>query len=126
MMDRPTFRLVYPEFNDATAFPDALVDYWMGQGRIQLARDRWGDLLDQGIGLYTAHKIAASPANAKGATKGQAGAVGVVSSKSIDKLSVSVDTGTSTLKDAGDWNRTTYGVQFKQLSRIVGIGGMQL
>ena len=126
MMDRPTFRLVYPEFASATAFPDALVDYWMGQGRIQLAPDRWGDLLDQGLGLYTAHKIAAAPANAKGAAKGQAGAVGVVSSKSIDKLSVSVDTGSVTLKDAGDWNRTTYGVQFKQLSRIVGLGGMQL
>lgn len=125
-MDRPTFRQVFPEFASETAYPNAVVDFWLAQGRIQLSQERWADLLDQGLALYTAHKLVTARANSRAAEKGTPGGGGLVASKSIDKVSASYDTGATTIEGAGDWNRTTYGVQFWQLARMVGAGGMQL
>ena len=125
-MDRSTFLAVFPEFASEEAYPNTVVDFWLGQAKIALNAERWADLHDQGVALYTAHKLAGARANAKASAKGVPGSAGLVSSKSLDKASMGFDTGATTIKDAGDWNRTSYGVQFYQLARLVGIGGMQL
>ncbi|WP_066922895.1 DUF4054 domain-containing protein [Methylobacterium sp. CCH5-D2] len=125
-MDRPTFRALFTEFGDAAIYPDAAIDFWLKQASLQLDPGRWAELLDQGLALYTAHKLVSGRASAKAAAKGGAASVGVVASKSIDKLSVSYDTGAGTIAGAGNWNTTPYGVQFYQLMRMFGAGGAQL
>ena len=125
-MDRPTFRQVFAEFASEGDYPNTVVDFWFAQARIQLDAERWADLLDQGLALYTAHKLALARATAKAGAKGVPGGGVLVSSKSIDKLSVGYDTGATTIDGAGNWNATQYGVQFWQLARMVGIGGLQL
>lgn len=124
-----SFRANFPEFADAAIYPDATVSYWLGIGIKMLRPDRWGDLLDHGLELFTAHHIAlarqAVQAAASGGTPGAN--TGVVTSEAVDKVSVSYDAGSTTLDTgAGHWNATMYGVQFLQLARMAGSGGWQL
>lgn len=119
----------YPEFftgpNPASA---VAADDWIAFAKLMLNADRWGDALDMGVSLYVAHNLAlqmtAARAGANGAAPGASS--GPVASKSVDKVSVSYDTGAATLTDAGAWNLTTYGVRFLQLARMFGAGGIQL
>ena len=124
-----SFRANFPEFADAAIYPDVTVSYWLGIGTRMLRPDRWADLLDHGLELFTAHHIAlarqAVQASAGGGTPGAN--TGVVTGKAVDKVSVSYDAGSTTLDaGAGHWNATTYGVQFLQLARMAGSGGWQL
>ncbi|CAD5276704.1 conserved hypothetical protein [Bosea sp. 62] len=124
-----SFREHFPEFADVTSYPDGSVSYWLGIGALMLRPDRWADLLDHGLELFTAHHIAlaqqAVRSSASGAVPGAN--TGVVTGKTVDKVSVSYDAGSTTLDTgAGHWNATTYGVQFLQLARMAGSGGWQL
>lgn len=124
-----SFRANFPEFASTADYLDATVSYWLGIGVRMLRPDRWVDLLGHGLELFTAHHIAivrqAFRAASAGGTPGAN--AGVVTSKTVDKVSVSYDAGSSTLDaGAGHWNATTYGVQFLQLARMAGSGGWQL
>lgn len=124
-----SFRANFPEFADAAIYPDATVNYWLGIGARMLRADRWVDLLDHGLELFTAHHIAlarqAVEAAAAGGVPGSN--TGVVTSEAVDKVSASYDAGSTTLDSgAGHWNATVYGVQFLQLVRMAGSGGWQL
>ena len=124
-----SFREHFPEFADAVIYPDATVSYWLGIGVKMLRADRWADLLDNGLELFTAHHTAlarqAVQSSSSGAVPGAN--TGVVTGKTVDKVSVSYDAGSTTLDaGAGHWNATTYGVQFLQLARMAGSGGWQL
>lgn len=124
-----SFRANFPEFADAATYPDATVNYWLGIGIRMLCPDRWGDLLDHGLELFTAHHIALARQAVRSASSGATPGVnaGVVTSKTVDKVSVSYDAGSTTLDaGAGHWNATVYGVQFLQLVRMAGSGGWQL
>ena len=93
-----------------------------------LNADRWGDTLDYGLGLFVAHHLAIASRDEKAAAAGATpGATpGVVTSKSVDKVSVSYDGGLGTYEGAGFWNQTNYGVRFFQLARMIGAGGYQI
>ena len=124
-----SFRANFPEFASTADYLDATVSYWLGIGVRMLRPDRWVDLLDHGLELFTAHHIAIARQAFRAATAGGTpGAnAGVVTSKTVDKVSVSYDAGSTTLDaGAGHWNATTYGVQFLQLARMAGPGGWQL
>jgi hypothetical protein len=114
-MDIAGFRLSFPEFKDSG---DPRVQFWLGVASKRLPAAVWDDLLDEGTALFVAHHLAiekrgsASPAP--------------VSSKSVDKVSVSYDTSAIAVEGAGHWNATQYGTQFYQLSQLVGMGGIQL
>lgn len=54
------------------------------------------------------------------------GAAGVVSSKSVDKVSVSYDVSGVINPDAGFWNSTAYGREFYWWWSMFGAGGRQL
>lgn len=127
-MDASTFRQIFPEFADTSAYSDAQVNFYLTQGRLMLRSDRWGDLLDQGLQYFTAHQLVLARQRAKtalsGATPGET--EGAVSSKSVDSVSVSFDTQSVVLNEGGHWNLTTYGVQFLQLARMVGAGPVQV
>lgn len=127
-MDISTFRQQFPEFANAATYPDAQVTFWLGLGVKLLNADRWYDLLDQGLALFTAHHLTIQQRDIKaasmGGTPGQA--AGVLASKAVDKVSASYDTSAGTYADAGFWNLTSYGVQYWNLLRMVGAGGIQL
>jgi hypothetical protein len=122
------FRTIFPEFADPAKYTDASIEFWMGIAASLVNPDRWGVLTDQGIALVTAHHLVLAQRDQ--ATAGVGGAPGEVkgptASKSVDKVSVSYDTGAVALSDAGFWNMTTYGVRFMTIARAMGAGGMQL
>ena len=125
-MDAATFRSDFPEFTDSSRFPDAQVNFWLGLGEKQLPESRWADLRDQGLELFVAHNLVlaaqAEKAKASGGLPGASS--GVTSSKSVDKVSVSYDTGASLIDGAGHWNLTTYGTRFLWLARMIGVSAV--
>jgi len=127
-MDIITFRQDFPEFASTTDYPDAQVTFWLGVGGKLLRAERWFDLLDQGLELFTAHHLAIGAKDLATATAGGIpGAVqGNVTAKSVDKVSVSYDASRVTYDDAGFWNMTSYGLRYWNLLMLVGAGGVQL
>lgn len=122
------FRQDFPEFGNTTTYPDSSVSFWMTIAVSLVNPDRWGVLTDQGIELVTAHHLVlAQRDQAAAAVGGAPGEMkGPTASKSVDKVSVSYDTGAVALSDGGFWNLTTYGVRFLTIARAMGAGGMQL
>ena len=123
------FRAILPEFTDTTRWPDAQVSFWLAQGVLMLNEVRWGELLQQGLALYTAHQLALSDADRLGAASRIApgtSAPGVVSSQSVGGASISYDTTSATEQGAGHWNLTTYGTRYLHLARQVGTGPVQV
>lgn len=122
------FREVFPEFADTVKYSDASIEFELTIAASLVNPGRWGVLTDQAIGLCTAHFLVLGTRDeataAVGGTPGQV--TGPLSSKAVDKVSASYDTGAATIDDAGMWNLTTYGVRFLTLARMMGAGGMQL
>ncbi|MBU9340704.1 DUF4054 domain-containing protein [Burkholderia multivorans] len=127
-MDVSQFRQSFPEFNDTTTYPDALVQFWMTVAVSLVNPDRWGELTDLGIALVTAHHLALALKDQKmAAVGGVPGQVtGPQSSKAVDKVSASYDTSAVAINDGGFWNATMYGVRYLSLAMMMGAGGMQL
>lgn len=127
-MDADQFRNDFPEFADTTKYPDAVVSLWLSVGVLSLPVDRWDTLYNIGLELFTAHHLVIASKNTGAAGAGGAlGSVqGPVASKSVDKVSVSYDAGAVSLTDGGFWNMTAYGIQFLQMARMIGAGGIQL
>ncbi len=122
------FRAEFPEFASTAIYPDAQVTFWATIAEAQVVYDIWTDLYTFGVKLYVAHEITIAAQNVKavavGGSPGQAG--GIANSKTVGAVSVSYDSATQSEKDAGWWNRTTYGQQFYRLVRVFGAGCVQL
>jgi hypothetical protein len=127
MCTSSAFRSDFPEFADASVFPESQITFWMGMGQKMLRQEVWDELYTHGLELFTAHHISLARQNARASQSGGAPGLntGPQSSKSIDRVSVSHDTGMSSLAGKGHWNLTTYGTQFMQLAMMVGMGGVQ-
>ena len=127
-MDAAQFRTDFPEFTSTTVYPDSTVNLWLGVAQVTLPSDRWGALLDLGTELFIAHHLSIGAANAKAAAaNGIPGSTGgVISAKSVDKVSVNYDTAAGTIEGGDFWNRTTYGIEFLRYARMMGSGGIQL
>lgn len=125
-----SFRADFPEFADATAYPDTGILFWLTLGYNLLDPIRWGDLLDPGVELFIAHNIVLEKYNqmaiAAGRPPGLVGGTGVAASKSVGGVSISYNTTFGFIEGAGSYNLTTYGIRFYTFARIIGIGGMQL
>lgn len=123
-----SFRIDFPEFANPEAFPDSSISYWLNLAGLLLSSSRWSTLLDVGTSLFIAHNIVlerqAQVAANNNAVPGVS--AGVVSSKSVDKVSVSYDTTAGIQKDAGHWNLTVFGTRFISLVNLVGAGPVQV
>lgn len=130
MLDESAFRQSFPLFADPNDFLPARVNFWLSYGKKMLREDRWEDLLDHGLSLFVAHFLVLEAREQEAADISGAASIGAVvgveTSKSIDKVSVSVDVASVTVEGGGHWNQTTFGVQFLQLSQMMGAGGIQL
>jgi len=121
-------RANFPEFSSPVNYPDGLISFWLTLGYKLLPAERWFDVLDEGVQLYTAHNIVLEfQAMSTAAAGGPPGiSTGPISNKSVDKVSVGYSTGDSAEKDAGNWNDTTYGKRFIRLARMMGAGPVQV
>ena len=121
------FRTDFAEFGDSAAYPDARVQIYLALAQSRLDPVRWSDLWTYGVELYTAHSLALAkmrattvPGSAPGVT------TGVKTSSSVGGVSKSVDISSVTIEGAGTYNLTSYGSEYYQLMRQIGIGGLQL
>lgn len=123
------FRAAFPEFSDVARYPDAMLNFWSVLATAQVDPCRWGTQTNVGIYLYVAHEITMAAQNFNtGAIGGVPGSSspGAIGSKTIGSVSVTYDTTSSSEKDGGWWNGTSYGRQFLRLARIFGSGVVQL
>jgi len=127
-MDVSLFRTQFPEFADSTIYPSSQILFWYGLASVQVRQCVWQSQTNLGISLYVAHEITIAAQNKKasnvGGTPGVSG--GIANSKTVGSVSVGYDSQSTSEKDAGYWNRTTYGQQFIRLVRIFGAGAIQL
>ncbi|EJK1075764.1 DUF4054 domain-containing protein [Salmonella enterica] len=123
------FRSDFPEFADKTRYPDPSVNFYLGQADTILNQDVQGDQFVYLAELFTAHYTELRGRTLASAVAGGVnsnGAAGVVSSKSVDKVSVSYDVSGVITPDAGFWNSTAYGREFYWWWSMFGAGGRQL
>jgi len=122
------FRADFPEFSDATVYPDSAFTFWYAIACKLIDVALWAGLFNIGAELYVAHNLViearAAAAAAAGAIPGET--VGSLNSKSVDKVSMGYDTSSSVEKDAGHWNLTVYGTRYIRLARMVGVGAVQV
>lgn len=124
-----SFRVAFPVFTSTALYPDAQVQFWMDVAGQMINVDRWGALADLGVQLITAHNlILEAQANRVAARAGKVGGLssGVMTSKSVDKVSASYDVSSATEKDAGHWNLTIYGTRYVRFARMMGAGALQV
>lgn len=123
-----TFKQGYPEFLCNDDFPPSLVQYWLDFAYSMLNAARWGRQLDIAAALYCAHNLAIEAKAQKEAGAGgvPGGSVGVLNSKSVDKVSAGYDTSSSTEEKGGNWNLTVYGTRFYRLTKMFGAGPIQI
>ncbi|WP_312080079.1 DUF4054 domain-containing protein [Acinetobacter schindleri] len=129
MLDESSFRESMPMFADTDLYPTAQFNFYLNMGKKLLPESRWDDLLDEGLTFFVAHYLtlylrSMDAVDIGGSDAGQV--VGNETSKSVDGVSYSVDVSSVSLTDAGQWNQTTFGIQFLQLARMIGAGGIQL
>ncbi|UGB46994.1 DUF4054 domain-containing protein [Frateuria edaphi] len=127
-MDAAQFRTDFPEFTSESTYPNATIALWLNVASLSLPADRWGTLLDIGTELFVAHHLATGARDqATAANGGVPGSVqGPVASKSVDKVSVSYDTGAMAIEGGDFWNGSRYGIEFLRMARMAGAGGIQL
>lgn len=118
------FRAAFPVFRDRVRYPEELLAIWLPFCIKQLDAGRWGDLYDMGAYLLLAHHVVLESQQKRTAAYGKTPglAQGVVSSKSVDGVSVSYDNSTTSEEGAGQFNLTTYGQRYAQLRRMLGAG----
>ena len=115
-------------------YSDALITFWLGVASNLVDPTRWGALANQGTALLTAHYLvlannAAQDSAAQMAAGGagmMGGIVGPESEKDVDGVRLIQDVTSVTIAGAGNFNLTQYGVQYWQLARMMGAGGMQV
>lgn len=122
------FRLDFPAFSDTTVYPDSMLTFWLGLGSLLINTDRWCELANYGVALYMAHNLSLeAQANKQAANGGIPGApVGMLSSKSIDKVSAGYDTASVKEEFGGSYNMTTYGMRLYRLLQQFGAGPIQV
>ena len=122
-----SFRLSFPAFQNTVLYPAPFVEFWLGQALKLHNADRWGDCLDFGVMLWTAHNIILEAQAGRQAQAGRAtsGSTGVLASKSVDNVSASYDNSVAKEEGAGNWNLTTYGQRWYRLSQMAGAGPLQ-
>lgn len=128
MVTPGSFRLLFNGFNDPQVYTDGTIQAWVTLGTSLVNPDRWAELTDYGVSLWVAHRLALIQRDVLTSRAGGIpGAVqGVMTSKTVDKVSASYDLSKIQLDNAGDLNMTSYGIQFATMRRQMGAGGMQV
>lgn len=121
--DVAAFRLQFPQFADATKYPDALLSGYFQMATCYISPDDYacglhGDCLQLALNLMTAHLAALGALDSTGQ-----GTVGIITSSTIDKVSVTQQVPTT--KSAWQFflSKTPYGIQLWALLGVKSAGG---
>lgn len=128
-LDIPTFRLLYPEFANATTFSDAYIEaQWDVAVATMGDRDGWalaGAALRNALNLLTAHQMKLALIAGTGGSGG-GGVAGVVTGATIDKVSVQLAAPTT----RSGWQywlaSTPYGMQLWAFLSVKSAGGLYI
>lgn len=122
------FRLDFPEFASAVTYPDTQVNFWLNVASQFVRVQVWGNQYTLGVELYAAHNLVLEQQAMRAVlTGGVPGiATGPINNKSVDKVSVGYDTASSSEEKGGNWNLTIYGLRYKRLADLFGMGGIQI
>lgn len=122
------FRTDYPEFANETRYPDAIINRALRQADLTLDQNVQLDQFVFLAELFTAHYTELGGRTLAASAIGgvNSGGGGVLTSKSVDKVSASYDVSGIVDPDAGFWNNTGYGREFFWWWSMYGAGGRQL
>lgn len=123
------FRQTFPQFSDAATYPDQSVQMRLTLADVLISESRFGpDAYPYVVCLFVAHYMVLQAADSRSSAAGGAGGAnsGILSSKSVDKVSASYDASNTLNPDAGFWNNTRYGSEFWEYLMIFGAGAIQL
>lgn len=122
------FREAFPAFKDAVKFPAGQVSFYLTLAAKLHNADRWDDLLDFGVQLWTAHNLTLDYESGRQGAAGQnPGTVrGAVTSMSAGGVSWSRSPGDAMNPGAGHWNLSQYGLRWLNLSNMIGMGAIQI
>lgn len=124
------FRANFPEFADISVYPDASVQFWLNYAYLRLNAIRWADSLDYGAQLFVAHYLTVARRNTLSAASGSGssggGVTGLLTQKKVDKVDLTFDVKSVINDGAGQYNATSYGVQYWDLMQMAGMGVVQL
>lgn len=121
-----SFRSNLPEFADATVYTDASIQRFITLAANFINPNQWGTIADYGTELWVAHNIAIAADKIKTGDVISLGAPTV--EKHVGEVGYSQNPGLliQGQEDIGLYAKTTYGIQFWQLMKLVGTGGIQL
>ena len=124
LVNSTDFRTAFPEFADASSFPDSSFNFWADDAELTLNAERFGAHLKTAIYLYVAHFMVLSKMAARSAAIGGMSGVpsGPMSSKSVGPISKSYDTNNAVMRGAENWNQTVYGQQYYRMMRRYCLG----
>ncbi len=120
------FRTDFPEFSDQTRYTNATLDFYLNQADCLLNQDVFGCQFVYLAELFVAHYAELRGKAMTGSARGVNSTGGVLTSKSVDKVSASYDVSGIINPDAGFWNNTGYGREFFWWWSMSGAGGRQL
>ncbi|MEB0790625.1 DUF4054 domain-containing protein [Citrobacter portucalensis] len=124
------FRTDFPEFANTSVYSDSLIGMYLAQADCLLNQDVFGCQFVAVVELYVAYfaeirgKVIAAATRNGGSVNTNVG--GMLTSKSVDKVSASYDVSGGINPDAGFWNDNWYGRQFYWWWSMSGAGGRQL
>lgn len=117
------FIAVYPEFSD---IPQTNVEFKGNMGDKLLSESSWGDMRDEALFLWTAHRLALEYNIAKALKTNKKNSInpGLVSSQSASNASLSNSYSHSAMVSSddpmqADFARTTYGLEYLSLMNMV-------
>lgn len=124
------FLTFYPQFTDL--LPTAVLDTFVTMANAAISQERFFEQWQFAMASYIAHYatkyLQATPSGVPTAssTVTAAGVQGLESSKSVGDVSVSYDLKTinDSISNWGDFATTTFGLQYINLARLTGMGGM--
>lgn len=121
--DYAQFIAVYPEFSD---IPQATVEFKGNLGDKILSDTSWGDVRDEALFLWTAHRLALEYNIAKALKNNKKNSInpGLVNSQSASNASLSNSYSHSAMVSSdnpmqADYARTSYGLEFLSLMNMV-------
>ena len=118
------FVAMFPEFSNATTYPEAGFTGWLPYAYDALNARRFGNQLPLAVMLYVAHNLVLG---ARAAASAATGAVvgtqqGILTAKAVGDVSAGYDAASITVANAGIWNSTTYGARLYKMMQATGAG----
>ena len=122
------FRQQFPEFRDSSIWPDESLEIWLQVANASLDTARWRNYYRMGVALFVAHMLALGKMSELQAQRGGVPGMnmGLVSSKSVNGVSISYNNSLAVMEGGGHWNLTSYGLRFLYFARMAGSGPVQI